>query len=786
MVFVRLEYRMVALVLCGIVLVLLPSPAFACPQVRSSTGVPEVSKVRLPEAVDAGQPVTVTIRVKGSSGEVLQPVPFDGVLLIDQSDSMSTSDPQDKRIDAAESFVDCVASTTRLGIVPYGSSASVAQGLTSDKALLRSTLESLRGHYQGSTDMYGAMSQAQTLLTGNGQSDRQWFAILLTDGWDNSGHTDADFEVKAEDAKNHGIIYYNVALGSGASLGLLYMIADITGGQQFYSPDAGSLANLYATICQQTSFRTNTRNIVLDEKLNTSGQPPVHVVPGSVSTGIPGVTAPQIQQFEQTGHITAAIGTLGDGQETTFSFQVASDCLRPDAAPGAEVATNIDDPASAVQYTFGLSQGNKSLPQWDFVQDSFICRTPGDLSVDKSFDPAKMELKLTVKNNWLPDPTGAHDNSLRNIAIVEQPSFFFQPKRGSSVPTETWFFAAADTDFLVWQIPKLGPKESAEFKTTLEATLCSAQNKPPLDVDAEKYTGSGPNSYVYYNPPAGEQRRTIIRNKTTTLSQVETCQGRYDLALEPAYSIGEYRNELTNTSPLRPWNVSYVHPRDESSMVFVDSAYGNGLWDGNPDTISQFIKGATDVTHIQGQGDPLKMGVRNLIYVRVSNTGTLTSPRLDHGLSLHVFDRVARTWREISTVPVPAVPPRRHTFVSIPLPMSIFSPRYFVPYMLSLKDILVLVRTESPSFANHMDAWLNAHASVREALSSAGKLGPDQIRTYLAADAPMLADFNNFMSQHPQISWGKRSINVQASLHPNATEKHTNNNSTSEVIIVSQ
>src|SRR5512139_2201246 len=91
----------------------------AMPQIGLAAGEPGITKYRSPDRVEAGQPVTVTIRIEGSSGEVPEPVPFDGVLVIDQSGSMADNDPSNKRIDAAESFVDCVAPMSRLGIVKY-------------------------------------------------------------------------------------------------------------------------------------------------------------------------------------------------------------------------------------------------------------------------------------------------------------------------------------------------------------------------------------------------------------------------------------------------------------------------------------------------------------------------------------------------------------------------------------------------------------------------------------------------------------------------------------------
>ncbi len=730
----------------------------------------------------AGQPVTVSIRVKGSSGEVADPVPFDGVLVIDQSDSMRVSDPDNKRIDAAESFVDCVAAETRLGIVKYGDSASVVQGLTSNKTDLHSKLDGLRGQRDGMTNMYQAMEKAQDQLTQNGQSDRQWYIILLTDGVDNSGHQDTDFGDKAKEAHDLGIIYYNIALGSEANYSLLFMIAALTDGEAFSSTDPSELADFYDTICQKTSRLVKTREIILNEKVNITGQPCVRVKPGTISTSIENVTDSQIQEFEQTGQITAAIGTLGEGQERTFSFQVVSECLQPDAGPGAEVQVNIDDPASTVQYTFGLSQGSKPVPQ-----ASFLCRTPGDLEVGKIFDPTTMELEIWVRNNWPPDPTGVKDNSLKDLVIIEMPSSYFQPKRGSAVPPEAGFFPGGLTDYLVWRIASLRPKETVELKTILEPTLCSAQNQPPLDVDWVKYPGSGLSaSEVYFTPPGGGTKPPqFIPNITTTLSQVETCNGRFDLFLEPAYTEAEYKADIGIGASI-PWNVKYAHPRDETPMLFVDCRSGNGLWNGDPGTIQQYVSEATDVDNVEGQGDILEVGTTNVIYLRVFNVGTLASPTLSYGLSLRAFNYQSERWDELAKVTVSAIPAWQKRTVKIPFPDGPVSSNYIRPYKLTLEDLLLLVRTEAPSFAGTLSQWLNVNPEVRQGLNDLGELEPSQVSPYLQGSPAILNGFDSFMAQHPNTCWGKPSICVHAALQPGSGERHTNNNSTTEVIIVSQ
>jgi hypothetical protein len=84
-----------------------------------------------------------------------------------------------------------------------------------------------------------------------------------------------------------------------------------------------------------------------------------------------------------------------------------------------------------------------------------------------------------------------------------------------------------------------------------------------------------------------------------------------------------------------------------------------------------------------------------------------------------------------------------------------------------------------------LNQWLDGHPAIRQALNALGKIEPAQIRTRLENDPTMLNEFDHFMTQHPKISWGKPSVYVGVRLGEGASEKHTNNNSTTEVIIVS-
>ena len=144
----------------------------------------------------------------------------------------------------------------------------------------------------------------------------------------------------------------------------------MTGGQDFTSAAASDLQGVYDIICILAGSIAKTRQIVLQEKLNSG----VAVVPGSVTSDIP-LTDAQITQFETSGQIVGSIGTLSSAEGRFLQFDVTADCLTPDSEQeSVEIA--IDDASSKVTYIFGVDEGQVLIPE-----KSFVCTRPGDLRI---------------------------------------------------------------------------------------------------------------------------------------------------------------------------------------------------------------------------------------------------------------------------------------------------------------------------------------------------------------------------------------------------------------------
>jgi hypothetical protein len=96
-----------------------------------------------PATIVAGDWVDVTITVDGHSLKSPDPVPFDAMLVIDESGSMASNDPNCLRIAAARDFVNQAAQAgvgIRIGIVTFGDDSKLVRALTSDYATLLADL----------------------------------------------------------------------------------------------------------------------------------------------------------------------------------------------------------------------------------------------------------------------------------------------------------------------------------------------------------------------------------------------------------------------------------------------------------------------------------------------------------------------------------------------------------------------------------------------------------------------------------------------------------------------
>jgi Ca-activated chloride channel homolog len=182
---------------------------------------PPAWRRRLPVLLLALSVCALAVALARPERTVAVPVEQASVMLVtDASGSMEATDVQPDRLtaatDAAASFLDRVPSTTRVGIVAYSTSPHTTQAPTTDRDVIRATLDSLSA--DGGTATGDALASALQALGRNPDATerpegRQPPAaiVLLSDGKAMGGR---DPEDVARVAGELGVPIYTVSLGT--------------------------------------------------------------------------------------------------------------------------------------------------------------------------------------------------------------------------------------------------------------------------------------------------------------------------------------------------------------------------------------------------------------------------------------------------------------------------------------------------------------------------------------------------------------------------------------------
>lgn len=178
-----------------------------------------------------------------SSGGAPGGGPSDAVatsLIIDSSGSMSSTDPDNRRITAAKAYLSAAVPGDQVGVVDFDSSARVASQMT-ELPLGRTELETALATIDssGGTDIGAGLQSGCSLLDGP-QLPARRAAILMTDG-------DGGYTNEATCFASKGWKVFTIGLGAGVNASLLQSIASATGGTY---TGLGSAINLACTFQQ--------------------------------------------------------------------------------------------------------------------------------------------------------------------------------------------------------------------------------------------------------------------------------------------------------------------------------------------------------------------------------------------------------------------------------------------------------------------------------------------------------------------------------------------------------
>lgn len=197
------------------------------------------------------------------------------LITLDSTDSMSSTDPNQKRRDAARAFVGRMTSSDQAAVASFDTSTSPTspylairlwQSFTADKSLLNTAIDQAT-FASGRTNLWDAVYDGVGLLKAKNGNRVE---LVLTDGEDNSSIKTSD--EASNYATANGIKVYMVGLGDPSSLDFTRMqnVAAATGGLFAAASDASALQTLLDGMFNATKASFCIKVVFL-----VNGKPPI-------------------------------------------------------------------------------------------------------------------------------------------------------------------------------------------------------------------------------------------------------------------------------------------------------------------------------------------------------------------------------------------------------------------------------------------------------------------------------------------------------------------------------
>lgn len=172
------------------------------------------------------------------------PTNYSSIMLMDQSGSTGSTDPNDLRIDAAKIFCRNMGNGNQSWVWWFSNGYyKVGNSFSTDTAQLIKDVEGVRNLGKGGTDLYVSQLAAVTDLANTGTKPTKAL-LTFTDG-QNTGTGNAA-QVSTSAATNK-IRLYNIGLGASSDVNLLDQ-AVATGGAFMYAKDAQQLISMFGNL----------------------------------------------------------------------------------------------------------------------------------------------------------------------------------------------------------------------------------------------------------------------------------------------------------------------------------------------------------------------------------------------------------------------------------------------------------------------------------------------------------------------------------------------------------
>ncbi|MCZ4499960.1 MAG: exported protein of unknown function [Marmoricola sp.] len=234
-------------------------------------------------------------------------------LIVDSSGSMTENDPQNRRLDAADAYVNASDPADEVGVVDFDSSArtiSPAVPVGANRSQLRAAIHSIDS--SGGTDLGAGLEAGCGLLQSASRGKRA--AIFLTDG-------DGSYSNQARCFANAGWPVFTIGLGSGTDQSLLSSIAAETGGRYLQLNQSTNL------VCEFQQIRASIAGVGAG-----SCQPSGQIAQGQTINSI-------VQVGSQLGQVTFTNTWLGSDILMMVTSPSGTVYNRSATVPGATITS---------------------------------------------------------------------------------------------------------------------------------------------------------------------------------------------------------------------------------------------------------------------------------------------------------------------------------------------------------------------------------------------------------------------------------------------------------------
>lgn len=180
----------------------------------------------------------------------------DIVMLVDTSASMSQTDPKNKRFDAVKTLMDNMTQDNRISVFVFNDNAAEVQSMSGITDGIKGEISRKLRDYSvpdGKTNIKGALEEAAKHIKDTEVPGKSSMVILLSDGGDNYGLTNA-FRETLEPYINEYIPIFTVGM-PGSDTMLLNSLSNNTGGRYYSVDDAGNLGSIFTEIYMNRDMR---------------------------------------------------------------------------------------------------------------------------------------------------------------------------------------------------------------------------------------------------------------------------------------------------------------------------------------------------------------------------------------------------------------------------------------------------------------------------------------------------------------------------------------------------